>query len=357
MAFWPLVASMTSQVSCGAPSARPCRPPAAPSAAPASDRSWCAGGPAVSAMTTSVPSAWRALDGLEDHRRGIGALLAPHHRRAHALAPDLQLLGGRGAEGVARGQQHALALAAQLGGQLADGRGLAAAVDPDDQQDEGAGGVQVQRRRLEAEDLPAALAQERPDRLGVAQLLACPASACMSSSSFWLVRTPMSAVSSTFSISSTRPGSISLRPVNIWPRRATQPARVLARPGTSAAASRFLTRAAAGAVGLSTGSWTESGDGRLGEGQDLGARALGQGRGDRRRRRSGAGRAPPARPASTASASASSSSTVRRGASTRPRGRVGGLDLPAAGGRARGARSGPRPRRRRPRHRRWPARR
>ena len=60
-----------------------------------------------------------------------------------AAGPDLQLLGGGGAEGVAGREQHLLAVAGELGGQLADGRGLAAAVDADDEQDERLRGVEV----------------------------------------------------------------------------------------------------------------------------------------------------------------------------------------------------------------------
>ena len=85
-------------------------------------------------MTTSKPSVGRALDALEDHRRGVGAFLAAHDGRADAIRPDLQLLGGRGAEGVARGEQNLFPVGDQLGRELADGRGLAAAVDADDQQ-------------------------------------------------------------------------------------------------------------------------------------------------------------------------------------------------------------------------------
>ena len=56
-------------------------------------------------------------------------------RRAGALAPDLQLLDRRGAERVARRQPDLESGLAQLGRQLADGRGLAGAVDADHQND------------------------------------------------------------------------------------------------------------------------------------------------------------------------------------------------------------------------------
>src|SRR5205823_12838929 len=54
-----------------------------------------------------------------------------------ALAPDLQLLDRRGAEGVAGGEHDLVPAVAVLLGELGDGRGLAAAVDTDDENDEG----------------------------------------------------------------------------------------------------------------------------------------------------------------------------------------------------------------------------
>ena len=63
----------------------------------------------------------------------IRALLAGDHRRADALAPDLQLLDGGGAERVAGGEHHAQALLAEFLRQLADGGGLARAVHADHQ--------------------------------------------------------------------------------------------------------------------------------------------------------------------------------------------------------------------------------
>jgi hypothetical protein len=46
------------------------------------------------------------LNGVVDHRSGIGAAVLSDHRDPVALAPDLQLLDGGGAEGVAGRQQH-----------------------------------------------------------------------------------------------------------------------------------------------------------------------------------------------------------------------------------------------------------
>ncbi len=56
---------------------------------------------------------------------------------AGALGPDLQLFAGGGAEGVGGDDHHLRPLARQVGGDLAQGRRLARAVDPDEQDDEG----------------------------------------------------------------------------------------------------------------------------------------------------------------------------------------------------------------------------
>ena len=94
--------------------------------------------PAVSTISTS---AWRALDGLhavEHHGGGVGALLlALDDGHVGALGPDGQLVGGGGAEGIARADDHPAAHGLKARGQLADGGGLAHAVDADDQQHHG----------------------------------------------------------------------------------------------------------------------------------------------------------------------------------------------------------------------------
>ena len=73
------------------------------------------------------------LDGIEDHRGGVGAGVLGDDRNVVALAPDLQLLDGGGAEGITGGQHHRFALVLEAARQLADGGGLADAVDPDHQ--------------------------------------------------------------------------------------------------------------------------------------------------------------------------------------------------------------------------------
>ena len=72
------------------------------------------------------------LDRIEHHGAGVRPGLAAHHLAAGALGPQRELLGGRGAKGVPRREQHRPAeLLLQVPGDLADRRGLAAAVDPD----------------------------------------------------------------------------------------------------------------------------------------------------------------------------------------------------------------------------------
>ena len=66
-----------------------------------------------------------ALDRLEADARGVGPLLAAHDRGADALRPDLELLAGGGAEGVARAEQDRVAGRLELRRELADGGGLA----------------------------------------------------------------------------------------------------------------------------------------------------------------------------------------------------------------------------------------
>jgi hypothetical protein len=88
----------------------------------------------VSTSTTSTPFSTPALfHRVEGHGRRVGALRAPDGLDADAVAPCLQLLGGRGAERVGGSQQDGLALGDQQAGKLAHGRGLAGAVHSDDE--------------------------------------------------------------------------------------------------------------------------------------------------------------------------------------------------------------------------------
>ncbi len=74
-----------------------------------------------------------AADRVVDHRAGVGALVGADDLGAGARRPLLELVGRRRTERVTRGEQDAAALLVVALGQLADGRGLAHAVDPDEE--------------------------------------------------------------------------------------------------------------------------------------------------------------------------------------------------------------------------------
>ena len=68
-----------------------------------------------------------------DHGRRIRALLLGDDLHSGPVGPLGQLLDGRRPEGILRRQHHPFAAVLQLTGQLADGGGLAHAVDADHQ--------------------------------------------------------------------------------------------------------------------------------------------------------------------------------------------------------------------------------
>ena len=72
---------------------------------------------------------------VEQHRAGVRALNRADDLAVGAVCPNFKLIRRRRAERVRRAQQHALALALESVGDLADGRGLAHAVHADDQHD------------------------------------------------------------------------------------------------------------------------------------------------------------------------------------------------------------------------------
>ncbi len=77
---------------------------------------------------------------------GDGCRIAPHlvadDRHPGPLAPALQLVDGRGPEGVPGHHEHSFAPGLEVGGQLAQGRGLAHAVDAHQQDHLGAIGLE-----------------------------------------------------------------------------------------------------------------------------------------------------------------------------------------------------------------------
>ena len=93
--------------------------------------------PAVSMMTVSTPRLDAVADRVEGDAGRVAALGATDHLDADPLAPGRELLDGGGAERVGRAEHDVLVLGDQDPGELADGRGLAGAVDADDQDDAG----------------------------------------------------------------------------------------------------------------------------------------------------------------------------------------------------------------------------
>ena len=77
----------------------------------------------------------RRRERIKQHRAGVRALDRADDLAVGTVRPDLELIRRRRAERIRRTQQHALALALQAVGDLADGRGLAHAVHADDQHD------------------------------------------------------------------------------------------------------------------------------------------------------------------------------------------------------------------------------
>ena len=76
------------------------------------------------------------LDGVEGHRGRVGAVAVRADRRhADPPAPGLELVGGGGAEGVGGAEHDVLVLGDEDAGELADGGGLAGAVDADHEHD------------------------------------------------------------------------------------------------------------------------------------------------------------------------------------------------------------------------------
>ena len=77
----------------------------------------------------------RRVEGIEHDRPGIRAWRVGDDRDAGAIRPDPELVDGRGAERVRRGEDDRPALAEVARGELADRRRLARAVDADDEDD------------------------------------------------------------------------------------------------------------------------------------------------------------------------------------------------------------------------------
>ena len=100
-------------------------------------------------MTTSTSSSIPALTASKATAAGSAPSWSERTvATPDARAPGLELVGRRGAERVGRAEQHLAVLGDEHPGQLADGRGLAGAVDPDDE-DDGGPAVDAARTRCD----------------------------------------------------------------------------------------------------------------------------------------------------------------------------------------------------------------
>ena len=130
--FWPVVASITISVSCGAPTRRLCATRRI--LASSSIRlPWVWSRPAVSMITTSAPRASAAVDRVEDDGARVAARLPLDDLGARALRPGLELLDRRRAVGVGGTDDRAPPKAGRHQvGELADRGRLARPVHADD---------------------------------------------------------------------------------------------------------------------------------------------------------------------------------------------------------------------------------
>ena len=94
--------------------------------------------PAVSISNTSHFFLAGAGEGIESEPGGVRADPPRQDLGPRPFTPDLELVDGSGPERVAGGQHYRPSILAQLMRKLADGGGLAGAVDPDHQDDVGA---------------------------------------------------------------------------------------------------------------------------------------------------------------------------------------------------------------------------
>ena len=166
--FWPVVASRTSSTSVTRPGGRSATRRIFFSSSTRLTLVWSR--PAVSARTRSLPRAAARCTASKTTALGSPPS-APRTISAPARSAQRgQLLGGRGPEGVAGGQEHRAAVGRLLAGHLADGRGLAHPVHPDEEPDVDRPGLAVEAQR------PA----DRLDHLGVGRAPRSPAASSAS---------------------------------------------------------------------------------------------------------------------------------------------------------------------------------
>lgn len=90
----------------------------------------------MSTRTTLAPAGPGGLQGVIGNGRGVTPWAVGDHIHAHPLAPGLELLDGRGAEGIGGRQKDAVPLLFEVVGQLGYAGCLAHSVDPHDEDDQ-----------------------------------------------------------------------------------------------------------------------------------------------------------------------------------------------------------------------------
>src|SRR3989304_5193282 len=169
--FWPVVASSTSKTSWGAPGTTLAAVRFIFSSSAIRFDLVCSR-PAVSTSTASAPRALGGVRGAKAAGGGAGPGLLPQQLGLQALGPNLELLAGRGAEGVGGAEDDAAAFALPAAGQLGDGGGLAAAVHPDEESDVGLSGGRGGPVIGGAEQSRELFAQRAPQRRRLRQIFA-----------------------------------------------------------------------------------------------------------------------------------------------------------------------------------------
>ena len=114
----------------------------------------------------------RGIDRVEDHGRRIAGLLGDARSTWLRSPHDGELLARRGAERVAGGEQHGFAVALEIVGELADGSGLAAAIDAREHDHERAVGLHGERHGDRLEQLEQRLLQRLSQLGGIGVSLA-----------------------------------------------------------------------------------------------------------------------------------------------------------------------------------------
>ena len=288
-----------------------------------------------------MPSVCGALDAVEDDRRGIGALLAAHHRAPTRCAQTSSCSTAAARKVSPAASSTFLPSAAQLRASLPMVVVLPLPLTPMISSTNGLAPPEVERAAPQRQDLGGAPAQERPDRVGIGEL-ACATASCGSprAASGWCARRCRRSAAPSRSRRRRTDRSASCRRRS-RPGGATEAGARAARPGARARVP-LARRARAARERDRPGAGGRSAGGRRRRFRRLRAR------GRRARRGRGLGRvaASSARlglGAPLRSSAASGSRRLRLRSEARGRGLADAVDHPLTGGRGRGGPAGSRP--------------